>query len=459
MTSSPNCLDGPVLWDVVEEHFNESEFLFEQWDAALHSPKYNLTELETTIERRLEAHLDGLLIGGREVGLRVLDPELENADEPVRAAVAALALLSTQIERTIGRVIETALQTDGPLQTALARALALAGEGPLDRMLLDRFRASRKDSERALLLEILTGRGVDAGDLLYRCFESEEQRLVGAALDSAGRFGRREIVTVAERYLGSDQPCLRLSAMKASLTFGSEQAWQLCRQLAQESTVADLYILQMIAMFGQPKDQQVVYAQLEKPAGVERILWILGFCGTVQAGDACLSCLESKDERVAKAAGEAIAWMGGFDLNEPRYQMAADEPGEDETLPPVEEDDLGADLKLEGVDDLPVPNPKAIAEWWKENRDRTSRDYRHILGRPFSPEAIVHALEAGPLWRRHGVALELAIRTGGKQHFSTEAFSSRQRRQLAALKGMTAAHWFGLWRKVHYVVHQERHTI
>ena len=44
------------------------------------------------------------------------------------------------------------------------------------------------------------------------------------------------------------------------------------------------------------------------------------------------------------------------------------------------------------------------------------------FGQRFSPEAMVHALEAGPLWRRHGVALELLIRTGGEQHVSNGHF-------------------------------------
>jgi uncharacterized protein (TIGR02270 family) len=161
----------------------------------------------------------------------------------------------------------------------------------------------------------------------------------------------------------------------------------------------------------------------------------------VQAGNECLTRLESEDERVAKAAAEAMAWIGGFDLSEQRFQESAPPPSEDETLPPLEEDDLNADLGLDGLDDLPVPNRGAVAQWWKENSGRLARDQRYLLGRPYWSGAVVHALEAGPLWRRHGVGLELDIRTGGEQHVSTDAFSSRQRRQIAALAGMSARQW------------------
>ncbi|MCC7155136.1 MAG: TIGR02270 family protein [Bryobacterales bacterium] len=430
-----------ILWDVVEEHFEEAEFLFEQWEGALRSPKYNLTELGATLEQRLEAHLDALLVGGPSVAERVLDPELANADEPVRATVAALALLLNEEAESAGRVIDTALHTDGPLQVALARALALASVEPLDRMLLERFRASRTEPERAVLLGILTSRGMDVGDLLRRCFESDDQRLVGAALDSAGRFGRREIIAVAERHLRSDHPRLRASAIKASLALGSRVAWQLCRELAQDPNIDDPDLMLLIAILGPPADHQILYSRLENSASVERILWTLGFCGTAQAGNACLTRLESKDERVAKAAAEAMAWIGGFDFNDERFQESPPEPSEDETLPSLEGDDLDVDLDLDGFDDLPTPNRAAITQWWKENSDRLAATQRNLLGCSHSPGTVIHALDVGPLWRRHGVALELDIRSGGELHVSTDAFSSRQRRQIETLARMSAGQW------------------
>jgi hypothetical protein len=139
-----------------------------------------------------------------------------------------------------------------------------------------------------------------------------------------------------------------------------------------------------------------------------------------------------------------MAWIGGFDLNEDEFQLSPvvpEETEEDETLPPLEEDDLDADLTLDGVDDLPEPNREAIAQWWGENCGRLTRNQRYLLGQPCSAEAMLHALEAGSLWRRHGVALELSLRTGGEQHVSTDSFSSRQRRQTAALGAMSLEQW------------------
>src|SRR2546422_765206 len=425
MTSSTNRPPDLILWDVVEEHFNEAEFLFEQWDRALHSPKYNLTELGATLERRLAAHLDGLVIGARPVAKRMLEPELEKASEPNRTIVAALALLFSEEEKGANRIIEMVQRTEGPLQEALSRALTLANVTQLDRLLLGRFRESRSETEKAVFLDILTGRGVDPGEGLRPCFESRNPQLVGAALKAAGRFARREMLGIVDKLLRADHRPTRPIALGAGLALGSRNAWKLCREVAKDWNRDEPDLLLMIAILGRPEDRQLLYAQLDNPARTERILWNLGFCGTVETADACLPYLQSDNERIAKVAAEALAWIGGFDLNSDEFQAPASKVEEDETLAEPQENNLETSLELDGVDDLPVPNREAIAQWWKENRERLPKDGRQVFGRPFSAEAMVHALEAAPLWRRHGVALELSIRTDGK-HVSTDAFSSRQ---------------------------------
>ena len=51
-----------ILWDVEREHLKEAEFLFDLRQARLCSPHYTVSELGARLERRLEAHIDGLHI-------------------------------------------------------------------------------------------------------------------------------------------------------------------------------------------------------------------------------------------------------------------------------------------------------------------------------------------------------------------------------------------------------------
>ncbi len=433
MTSLQQSNVDLILWDVIEEHFDEAAFLFEQWERALHSPKFTLTALSATLERRMEAHLDGLLVGGSEVVKQVLYPNTTNADEPAKVSVAALTLLHTNNPGIAECLIQSALQSEEPVQRAIARALILADLEPLNRMLLEHFQGAATELEKAFLLEILTSRGVDAIRLLGSHSDLEDPRLISAVLDAAGIFGHRGMVRLAEMHIGSNQSTLRASAVKAGTALGSHDAMQRCRQLVQDPKEDDPTFALLITILGIPEDYQILYSQLEVPTRAVSILWSLGFAGTLQAGNACLLCLENKDERVAKAAAEAMAWIGGLELNDKRFQNVRTELTEDQTLPPFEEDNLETDLGIDGVDDLPVPNGEAIAQLWKEQSGQMRQDQRYLLGRPYSPESVSHALEVGSMWRRHGVAMELSFRSGGTRHVSTDAFSSRQRRQIAAL--------------------------
>ncbi|MCC7157547.1 MAG: TIGR02270 family protein [Bryobacterales bacterium] len=421
-----------ILWDVIEEHFNEAEFLFDQWERALQSPRYNLTELGATLERRLEAHLDGLLVGGPAVAERVLIPELANAEEPTRAIVAALVLLYAETEM-LDAVVDSALHADGVLQKALARALTLASVDSLDRILLEGFHAAAEEPQKAILLDILTSRRVDVGEVLRRCVESGCQQLVGAALTAIGRFGRRDLSVFAEKLLRSENLDLRTNALRAGLTLGSSEAWRVCRQMAELPHPDDPNVMLYIAILGEPKDHEILYSRLEAPANLERALWTIGFCGTVRAGDVCLARLESDEERVAKAAAESMAWIGGLDLNDERFRETRAVAAEEEALPPLELEDLDGTLEEDGFDELPVPNRGAVGKWWQESRGKVSQHRRLRMGCPDSPAAVLHALESGPLWRRHGVALELCIRSGGASHVQTDTFSPRQRRQMSAI--------------------------
>jgi hypothetical protein len=375
-----------ILWDVIEEHLDEAEFLFERWNRVLFQPGVDLNELASTFEPRLFAHIDALLIGGSEVAQQVLLPELHAAKDPLRVTVAALVLLSDPQGSWIDEVARAAQQAQGPIQSALIRALVLTDCAQLDLKLQNQFHQNPDDS---VLLEILTGRGLDPGVPLRQSLESSDPKLVFAARKAVQRFGRRELYYLAEIVSTSDSP-------------------QLYYELKE---------------------------QLESPETIESALWHLGLCGTVEAGDLCASYLQSANPRLVKLAADSIAWIGGLNLSDPQFKLSSKEAAEPEasSLPDLRDDDPGANLELDGVDAIPLPNAKAIAQWWRENHARLAEYRRCLLGRPFSIRAVRHALESGPLWRRHPLALELSLETGGREHISTDTFSARQIRQIAAM--------------------------
>ncbi len=144
-----------------------------------------------------------------------------------------------------------------------------------------------------------------------------------------------------------------------------------------------------------------------------------------------LEHLTAKRAVEAKVAAQAIAAITGLNLRDSAFASNGPEADED-PLPPLEKDDLDADLVPQPEDALPVPNESAIRRWWAKFASAHSATKRHILGEPFSEDALFHALETGPLGLRHGWALALAFRSRGRILLDTQAFSREQRRAMAA---------------------------
>ena len=100
----------PVLLDIVEEHFDELDFLWEHREANLFTPAWILEDLAEH-EERAEAHLDGLRLA--ELHAVALAQERLEGDETFAATAAALVLFETG-EPEYHELIREALRTAGP---------------------------------------------------------------------------------------------------------------------------------------------------------------------------------------------------------------------------------------------------------------------------------------------------------------------------------------------------------
>ena len=452
--STPASLLAPtppdrILWEVVERHFEEAEFLFEQWESALYSPIYTLDELASTIEARLQAHLDGLVLGGRAVAERLLQPALEDEVDTEPATIAALALLENGSRDLWQEVVEELIfNEDEDLRLAIGRALALFDAPHFDVALQDACEWARSPLEKAALLEVLAERRLDPGPLLESCLGTGYVPLDRAVVRMAGRGVRRELEVEVARQLCADDTSVRHAAVEAGLVFGFSSAWRECLVLARESGNSGAEALLHVALLGAPEDHLVVYEKLDAEETREAALWAAGFTGRLEAVERCLPFLESENERVAKLAAEAIGAVTGLDIGsmEPARSAGAengggteDEREDNEELTPLDVDDLEADLVPDSVDELPLPDPRQVSDWLDTNRSRFSLEERYLSGVLHTPGVLVAALHSAPMRRRHGLGLELFIRSGGQRHVATKGFTHRQRRELHALADLDSS--------------------
>lgn len=418
----------PPLWDVVEEHLDEAEFLWAQREGDLDAPDMTLDEVADIDEDRLLANVEGLVIAGAPARERLLWPALEDDAEPNRMAAAALALLSGDDPRAARDVIALLASGTDAQRAAAMRAAAIAGRSDLDDALAPVL-AARDPAARAAALDVLSFRGDRrAAEWASDVRAADDPRLVAAALRALRGASARADDPLLAQSLISDDPAIREAAMITGLVRGVRAAFRLCRR-ALESAEASPTALACLAIAGDARDHQALAALLGAPESRAAALWAIGFGGRVAGAEACLPLLH--DDAAAPLAAEAFIAITGMpvDLGD-LLEEAIVEPVEPI---PFEEEDLDADLVPGPEARLPRIDPARAEAWWAEHQHRFDRRRRYLAGEPISAGGVLAALARGPMRRRHVLALELAIRTGGSARLETRALAARQRAELAAL--------------------------
>jgi len=415
MTAGPS----EPLWDIVEEHLDEAEFLWEQWEAALVAPNYVLREVEDGPEARLLAHVDGLVVNGPLVAERLLLPTIADIDaEPARIRAAALALLQTPGDEGFEAVFAE-LHASPSQRPELARALECWERGPLQPRLGPLLDAEEVDLRHAAA-RVLGFHGEALGEVIPRMLASDLSldRSLGLRLIPRWAGGARHTREVIAGLAAGD-PDVRDEALTTGAILELPQAWQLARDLVDAADPGAGQALLLLALRGDPADRLAISAATATDTLRGAGLWALGFLGTLEAIEAAMPWLE--DPTHGRIAGEVIAAITGVDLEDADLTRA---PEETEALEHRPEDDL------------PVPDAMKLLIWWRANRARFTVGPRYLAGRPHDAAGLRAALEEGPMRRRaaHLLALQLGVPADRRPVLSLMAPSRRQRQELAALR-------------------------
>ncbi|QDE86411.1 TIGR02270 family protein [Myxococcus xanthus] len=418
-----------LLVDVLEEHLDEAEFRWLQWEKALGAPDFSLIEI-ARLEELLLAHLDGLVVGASTAAESVLRPAFESEDA-FRISAAAFSLLA------LGEVDEVLLrlrEAEPGARAAIRRALELSEAPGLGTCLLDLLK--REDTAlQAEVLEALAFRQEAPPEVLARFFTHDEQRARATALRAALPLPEDAARGLLPMQLDSPHPGIRAAAMETGVASGVRQAWETCRTAVRARDTDSPEAMVLLAMGSSEADISLLLALLDVEALRPHALWALGFSGRVSAMEACLGYLEVPG--VAQLAGESFSAMTGLRLEEPYTQPPGERP-ESDFPPPELHEDLDAALVPKPEDDLPWPNVATVRSWWDKEKKRFVKGTRYLLGRPFNGSVLVEALETSPMRRRHVLARELALRSQGALMVRTRAFTHVQRAELATARAATA---------------------
>ncbi|MDC0669993.1 TIGR02270 family protein [Nannocystis radixulma] len=407
------------LWDVLEEHLDEAEFLWGQWEQSLVAPNYTLEEVETTVEPRLFAHLDGLVIGGAAAAERLLVPALES-DESTRVSAAAFALLLGPVESALDTLF-TVLQDLPEQRPGLVRAFACSDRADL----VPRLQACLSDVDEAIVAaaaEALLFRDEPVSDALSVLLASDDPAARSLGLRAlAGEANGAAHVRAIHAGLADDDPRVVDAAISAGLLLAPAPTWTRVRARAEEPD-GDLALL-LLALRGQAGDHAAVAALLADPSRRPAAIHALGHVGAPEWVDACLEWLD--DAAAGPLVGEMMQALTSVALEDEGLTLAV----EDESLEHTPEDDL------------PRPDPLPTMQWWLRRRAQYEDGQRYLHGRPRTRAEVLEGLTSGPMRRRPALLLDLQLAAprGVLLRLQPRAPAARQREQLTELRRVLGA--------------------
>jgi uncharacterized protein (TIGR02270 family) len=429
--------DDDLCWGVLDTHLREAAFCFELREAVLDVPHYTLTELEAGPERRLIAHLDGLILGGQRVAERLLLPAIEDEDEEVeQIAAATLAVLAQPESLWRPRVVEILDHAEEPSQRGgVTRGLQLGFNADLGKWIGADVRTTQSSNAGlAARLEVLAAGCTAPDSVLEAAFVRADDLSVALAAAYLARFTNNpSIIAHLAPLAQAGDPSLRRVTIESALCWSMSGAWPSALHWAFCPGPSPFRRTAMtwVALLGDSRVHQQLFAALANPGQRRDALWAAGLSGRAAAVDHCMEWLS--DEELGPLAAEAIAAITGLPTNDPQFWREVSDA--DDGLPALELDDLDADLVPDSEANLPVPNPSTISAWWEAHRGHFESGLRYVGGHVMTGDVLLAGLWHAPMRRRHAMALELALRTRARSIVDTRALCAVQRSQLQALSG------------------------
>lgn len=420
-------------WDLVDQSLDEAAFFWTRWEAELASLTRNLEEVWFWTEDRLHGALDGVRVAGERL-VEVTEAALHGKQLAARTA-AAHVLAAASAPNARDALAAAVRQAQGASLQAMVRGIETAA---LDRTFtpVTATLASAGPEHLAALCRIKTFRRVAPGREASDALESNDAQAQAQALRSLAYAADESLVAPhVARGLKSGSPEVRAAAIGTGIRRADAAAWQAAVELIGQRHPHCVPWLSCVAALGAPEERALVIAALREPTLQQAALFSLAYLGTPQAVELCLAGM--RDAKLARAAGEAYCALTGAELA--RDHLTAAEPADGPSPPPFEEDALDASLVPTARELWPVPDPHAVQQHWQGIKGQFAPGVRHWRGRPVDLGTLIGAVETGPMLRRGDLALELAVRTGGKYDVQPRAFAQVQRTMMQAARARLAA--------------------
>jgi uncharacterized protein (TIGR02270 family) len=386
-----------ILQDIVERHLDEACFLWEKRQDALTSRRLQTLDLRRT-ERRLLAHLDGLVVAGAE-GWPLLRPMLDQARES-RVAVAAWVAFEAGVAEPLDELLVRLPIAEPPLRLGTQAALRITPSTAWEAQVRPWLDAAHWRL-RTLALDVLSYRraALLPGQVLEHLSDPAAELRAAAAL-AIGRLRLAELRDPLAELFQDDEPGVRAAALWGGFLVGATGALAACRAWCDElihtmPVAAARTVVALLGLTGQPQDVDRLLGAQTRPELRRSVVIALGNLGSPAAMRALLAL--SGDPALARLVGTAIAQCCGVDLQ--KAQLVS--------LPTLAAPEGDFEGYLE--DGLPLPDASKLAAWWQAEAARFDDQFRYCNGAPHSRQSLEHRARTGSLGQQQDAAYELAL--------------------------------------------------
>lgn len=354
-----------MLHDILEEHLDEIEDLFER--RLLYLDMLDVTARDLAkLDERLRAHLDGFLLGG-EVSWSLCREYLVEGGIG-RAYTAAMLAFEGDDPARLDE-LEAALTRASPGARQGIRWAACLTPWQVIDVYLMRLLTSHHPETRAVAIDALTEHGIDPGKPLITALQSTVHQELLAALRGVGRLRDTRLQRAVEMHILSEHPDIAAATLETLVILEPAQAGVRCRAVLNGAAACPAMAASLLGVVGNAGDIEILaQASLSHNRAVSRAaILALGNIGDTGAVPWLIDALTKP--KLAGVAGLALQWMFGADCP---HALAVSEPVDDDAL----EDAWHPD------DDLPRLDADTVAQWWQQHKSAFPAGIRWRDARP-----------------------------------------------------------------------------
>lgn len=383
---------------VLEQHVDSASFLALIRDHAVRAPHYDLNHL-STLDNRIEAHLDGLRIAGPvaiETLLEQLNPNAQG--EIFAATVLAFETANTSAMTRLAEHLRA--HPDG------ARYMS-AALGWLEWSRVEPWVEKLLGSPEALFRCIgLAACGIhrhDPGAALIAGLAHADAAVIAQAARTAGELRRRDLLPAIRAHRLHPDADARFWANWATAQMGDEEAVALLRQFAEQTGEFQYRALPVLLAW-QPRDTSIAWIRqaMQQPQQRRMVIQAVGLLGDPVSVPWLIQ--QMRDIPNARVAGEAFSLITGADLALLDLELR-DTPDYDAG---PNDDPADANVAMDEDENLPWPDPDLIEAWWQREKSAYQNGKGYFLGQPIGEQsyrqALVQAQQRQRLVAAYGLA-------------------------------------------------------